>query len=924
MKPRNAALHRLLLSTVLASALMAPTTAWSYEGAGEAEGTTPAVEQAAQEGAIQETLPDSVAPSTLSGEDDAPSASIPNVPDTETADVNPAATPAPSDNTVTAALPAAGESALLPASELGEPAVKGDTNDPSCTPAQPERGASEPTEPAGDPATIETVADELAPGEGTGKTLPEDQTVYSIASADSGLLVAKGSSDVVSQKPSTTLADYWKLEALGEQRYRIVSSKDGSFLSYTGGGVLGNVGKAVWLVLEHLNETLSLVPEDLAHLRLEAADGSLILAVARDAAAQQFRFTKMAPLTEALQKGAEVNEGIYALASGVGNKQTIDIKGGSKANKGNVQVYTANNTDAQRFTLTSVGGGLYTIKAFHSNRCLDAAGGGTTKGTNVQQYAFNGTLAQLWYLVKGESGYVLHNAKSGLVLDVAQGSAKKGTNVQLYRANGTKAQTFTLERDLPLEAAHAAGKVFEEGIYTLQMHVGSKLVLDVAGGSTAKGANIQAYQSNNTLSQKVELTYLGNGRYTIQSAVSGKYLDIKGGSMASGANVQQWTANKSRAQQWYFVKGASGRYTIASMLSGMVLDVAGSANKANVRVATSNGADAQQFTIKAVPLLADGTYVFSSVMSSANLVEVAGGSSAKGANVQLNRMARSNAQQWVLTYMGNHQYKLVNKASGKVLEVASGSKDKGANVRQWTSNNTPAQRWILGISDTGALTLRNANSGLYLDLKGGKSVRGTNVQQWTGNGTKAQSFVPYSNTSSFVTKGKIGYQNPSQYYQISAYQCVLPSYAKGFFTYVSPSVIAPDATRSQCVEAFIGRAMQYLGTGYIWDWSMAPGQGVDCSGLVMQCLYAVGMQTPYNPYDHMFDPWQDHNAENMHADNKFKKIPFSQRQRGDLIFYTGHVAIYLGNDRIINSTGPGVQIQSVYSWPITGCSRVFV
>jgi len=129
------------------------------------------------------------------------------------------------------------------------------------------------------------------------------------------------------------------------------------------------------------------------------------------------------------------------------------------------------------------------------------------------------------------------------------------------------------------------------------------------------------------------------------------------------------------------------------------------------------------------------------------------------------------------------------------------------------------------------------------------------------------------------------------------------------------------------VAALAGAVLAYSNSSE-YESSVFPDKtyinGVDCSGLVMQALYAVGMQTPYNTYDHMFDPWQDHNAENMRADKKFKQISFSKRKRGDLIFYRGHVGIYIGNDMIINAVESGVQTQSVYSWAITGCSRVFI
>ena len=114
----------------------------------------------------------------------------------------------------------------------------------------------------------------------------------------------------------------------------------------------------------------------------------------------------------------------------------------------------------------------------------------------------------------------------------------------------------------------------------------------------------------------------------------------------------------------------------------------------------------------------------------------------------------------------------------------------------------------------------------------------------------------------------------------------------------------------------------------MWNYSLAPGVGVDCSGLVMQCAYATGMNLDtYNPYHHWYDPWHSHDANNMAADSRFMHVRFADRRRGDLIFSPGHVSIYLGDDKIIEAYSPkeGVRIASVYSsLPVTGVARPFV
>lgn len=177
-------------------------------------------------------------------------------------------------------------------------------------------------------------------------------------------------------------------------------------------------------------------------------------------------------------------------------------------------------------------------------------------------------------------------------------------------------------------------------------------------------------------------------------------------------------------------------------------------------------------------------------------------------------------------------------------------------------------------------------------------------------------------------KGYHGFQNPVGYYYVDSASVVL-AHRGGRFGYASPSRLSNTATKADCINAMISRAYDYVGTTpYIWDYSCAPGVGVDCAGLVMQCLYATGMDLGrYTPWDHYYTPGHDHYANDMWNDRRFYHVPFSQRQRGDLVCYNGHIAIYLGNDRIIEASSPrnGVRVHSVYvGYNIKGCLRPFV
>ena len=120
-------------------------------------------------------------------------------------------------------------------------------------------------------------------------------------------------------------------------------------------------------------------------------------------------------------------------------------------------------------------------------------------------------------------------------------------------------------------------------------------------------------------------------------------------------------------------------------------------------------------------------------------------------------------------------------------------------------------------------------------------------------------------------------------------------------TYVSPVSITPQSTRDEIIDVFISRAKEYLRTPFVVGASGKPGEGVDCSGLVLQCLYTIGI------YPDGLDPVQhstveEYNSRLMYADPKFKDVPIGELLPGDLVFYRRpwswsvcHVAIYLGD-----------------------------
>ncbi|WP_433125318.1 RICIN domain-containing protein [Micromonospora sp. CA-240977] len=107
--------------------------------------------------------------------------------------------------------------------------------------------------------------------------------------------------------------------------------------------------------------------------------------------------------------------------------------------------------------------------------------------------------------------------------------------------------------------------------------------LAIAGNSTADGA--KAIQQSGTPTWTISAT---QDAYTLRYTASGKMLDVNGGSTTQGLQLQQWSANGGTNQSWYLRPTGDGYYTIVSQASGLAADV--------YAAATSDGAQVVQWT----------------------------------------------------------------------------------------------------------------------------------------------------------------------------------------------------------------------------------------------------------------------------------------------------------------------------------------
>ncbi len=484
-------------------------------------------------------------------------------------------------------------------------------------------------------------------------------------------------------------------------------------------------------------------------------------------------------------------------------------------NNGNIQLGSYAGSSKQKFKLTYVSDGYYKIIESATGKALDICNGSSSNGANLQTYSWNGTNAQLWKFINMGNGSYYIRSKLGTVIDVTNGSIQTGTNIQMYTLNYSSAQKWTLK------STAVKAESIAEGTYTIQAAVNTNYVLDIAGGSTADGGNVQIYSKNNTLAQNFVVTSVGNGYYKIVCEGTGKVLDVSGGSSANGTNVQQYKWNGSAAQCWRFIDAGNGSYYIQSKL-GTVLDIVSGAIYAgnNVQTYMLNETNAQKWKLSKLNYadIAEGTYTIQTALSTNKVLDVLNGSYDNGANIQIYDKNGTSAQNFVIKKLSSHEYQITCEKSGKALDVAGASTSVGTNVWQYSKNNSNAQKWRFIDAGNGYYYIVS-NLGTVLDINCARTANGTNVQTYTLNKSNAQKWKLVSNSKNSDLYSIMGTTS------ITATQMVNYFTAKGGKYPYSGNSVAPtikdfcqiyvDECKAEGVKAEVAFAQAMMETGFL-------------------------------------------------------------------------------------------------------------
>lgn len=297
--------------------------------------------------------------------------------------------------------------------------------------------------------------------------------------------------------------------------------------------------------------------------------------------------------------------------------------------------------------------------------------------------------------------------------------------------------------------------VLADGTYNIQSLVNPNYVLDIYGGYTTNGANVQLYRSNDTEAQLFKVTHDSQGYVTFTNVKSGKVLDVYGGTKKNNQNIWQFSSNGSRAQKWIVKPDGNGYVIISALDSNYVLDLStGKAvNSSNIQLYTYCGSNAQRWKFSKLVsktdklnslaqlnknVLADGTYVISTALSSNYVLDVYGGYTWNKANVQLFAKNGTDAQAFKVTHDSQGYVTFTNVNSGKVLEVAGSRAGHNANVQQYSLDGSRAQKWVVQKYGSGYTIISALDPNFVLDLSGALVMNGRNIGLYQNNCSKAQ------------------------------------------------------------------------------------------------------------------------------------------------------------------------------------------
>ena len=482
------------------------------------------------------------------------------------------------------------------------------------------------------------------------------------------------------------------------------------------------------------------------------------------------------------QTGTALKDGIYHINSGVDAGLRADVAGRSLDSGATIHGWAAHDAESQKYQVTAIGDGFYSIMSVNSGKYFDVKGGGSENGTDLQQYDWNDSDAQKWLILKNLDGtYSLFARCSGMAIDLSNAGTSNGTNIQLW--------TY-----------HAAANA-QKWTFTSTTHTHNYITSVVKHTNTTQGYTLHACACGSSWKDNyvdadpiapavtnVKITEVSPNGYRVTCDVSDNMgvaaVKFPTWTEADGQDDLIWhVGTVSKGTATFYVKVSDHKNETGNYITHIyAYDEAG--NSTCVPTSATVPADTQAPTISDVEITevtADGYRVTCKISDNVGVTAVkfptwteadgqddliwhvgtvSNGTATFYVKVSDHKTRFGQYITHIYAYDAQDNYSCtavsvtvpardataamtgtlpsgiysIGSSANKnfVLDVDSQSMDNGANIHMWVAHGGESQMWVITSLNNGYYNIRNLRSGKYLDAIGSGTSQGTNVDQWAG------------------------------------------------------------------------------------------------------------------------------------------------------------------------------------------------
>lgn len=407
-------------------------------------------------------------------------------------------------------------------------------------------------------------------------------------------LEANGNVDIKREKPDHCADQIWKFERQNDGSYKIISTANGMVLDLdeTSSNVQvwddwsGNNQR--WFIYGDTNQNKYILKPKVLDQVLDlcgnsAEEGTNIQVYPRNGGdAQIFDIYRLD------NRSFAANLGNDFFATFLNKKSWITLQNDKEGNV-SLQKETKNPRDVWHFKRQY--DGSYIICSYYDNKCIDLEEWSHENGANVQVYSENGSDAQRWYFYNNNGDYTVQSKESGKHFDVEDWNFSYGANIQVWDWNGSDAQIFSVFKleSVPQYLAKNMGDSFYALIKSNHDKPIENTGTDIVLGTESKSQNQVWYfelQDDNS--------------YKITSLLDNKVISLQEKVTEDRAKIIVQNSNNDDRQRWYIIENKDGYSFIPKCSQNGSMDLDGnlSADGTKVQYWSFHGWDNQTFKLE--------------------------------------------------------------------------------------------------------------------------------------------------------------------------------------------------------------------------------------------------------------------------------------------------------------------------------------